>query len=290
MTISERFVIVPKIAHPWSDEVRLGADRQADLLAAYGKRTIAIDYRPPDKAEANIQEAILAGLLDELPTGVAVDPVATPEALPTLLQLRAAGVPVVLFDCPEAHSGLCSIGNDFVRQGAIAAEKLIEIIGGTGKVAIMQGVPDAPNHHERFEAQCRVLRDHPGITIVDGGTDHDSIALAEQAAIRTLSDHADLRGYLCCDAAGPIGIANALRLSGRWTSVACVAMDGIRPILEAIRDGVIRASSATKPRMQGAMIVQMLWLAGRGVQLPCQIDTGIDVITPVNVAQFLAEC
>ena len=68
-----------------------------------------------------------------------------------------------------------------------------------------------------------------------------------------------------------------------------VGMDGIKPILAAIHEGVIDASSATMPRMQGAMSILMLWQASLGVALPRSIDTGIDVITRENVDRYLRE-
>jgi ribose transport system substrate-binding protein len=86
-----------------------------------------------------------------------------------------------------------------------------------------------------------------------------------------------------------MGIATAIREAGRIGSVKVVSMDGIKPILEAIRDGVIESSSATIPRMQGSMSVLMLWQASLGIQLPQAIDTGIDVITQENVTKFLAD-
>ena len=94
-----------------------------------------------------------------------------------------------------------------------------------------------------------------------------------------LEQHADLRGYLCCDASGPIGIATALKRAGRVGAVTVVGMDSIRPILEAIKEGVIDSSSATIPVMQGSMSVLMLWQASIGVRIPQAIDTGIEVIT-----------
>ncbi|MDH3876127.1 MAG: hypothetical protein OET07_18450, partial [Desulfobacteraceae bacterium] len=66
-------------------------------------------------------------------------------------------------------------------------------------------------------------------------------------------------------------------------------MDGIKPILDAIKEGVIESSSATIPKMQGSMSVLMLWQASLGVQMPQAIDTGIDVITQENVDIYLAD-
>jgi ribose transport system substrate-binding protein len=180
------------------------------------------------------------------------------------------------------------VGNDFAEQGAMAARRLVQRIGGAGKVAIMQGVPTAPNHRERHQAQVRVLRQHPAITILDGGADHDDIPTAKQQAAAVLAAHPDLKGYLCCDASGPIGIAAAIREAGKIGKVTFVSMDGIEPILREIQAGVIDASAATIPDLQGAMAVLMLWQASQGLRIPQKLDTGIDLITADNVDRFLA--
>jgi ribose transport system substrate-binding protein len=134
-----------------------------------------------------------------------------------------------------------------------------------------------------------VLKKYPGIIVVDGGIDNDEIETARLQASAVLETHPDLSGYLCCDASGPIGIAAAIKMAGLVGKVVVVSMDGIKPILDAIKEGVIESSSATIPRMQGSMSVLMLWQATLGVTLPQAIDTGIDVITQQNVNRYLAD-
>jgi ribose transport system substrate-binding protein len=204
-------------------------------------------------------------------------------------RIRDQGIPMVLFDSPSPDASMTSIGNDFAQQGIIAAERLVKLLGGAGKVAVMQGYPTAPNHKERYEAQMAVLRKHPRITVVDGGTDNDDIETARQQASAVLEAHPDLSGYLCCDASGPIGIATAIKKAGRAGKVKVVSMDGIKPILDAIKEGVIESSSATIPKMQGSMSVLMLWQASLGVKMPQAVDTGIDLITQDNVDIYLAD-
>jgi ribose transport system substrate-binding protein len=206
-----------------------------------------------------------------------------------ITHIREQGIPLVLFDSPSPDPSITSVGNDFARQGIIAAERLVKLIGYAGQVAVMQGYPTAPNHRERYEAQMAVLKGHPGITIVDGGIDNDDIETARRQAAAVLESHPGLSGYLCCDAAGPIGIATAIKQAGKAGKVKVVGMDGIKPILDAIKEGVIDSSSATIPRMQGSMSVLMLWQASLGVQLPQAIDTGIDVITRENVDRYLSD-
>lgn len=284
-----RFVIVPKVAHPWFDEVNKGAHAQAAILGRELSVEIAVDYMPPSIAGVAEQNAVLERAAATRPTGIAVDPVDAVGHMTAINRIREQGIPLVLFDSPSPDPGLTSVGNDFAQQGIIAAERLLKLIGYAGKVAVMQGFPSAPNHKERYEAQIAELKKHAAITVVDGGVDNDSIEAARQQAQAVLESHPDLIGYLCCDASGPIGIATAIKQAGKAGRVKVVGMDGIKPILDAIKEGVIDSSSATIPRMQGSMAVLMLWQASLGVRIPQAVDTGIDVITRENVDRYLAD-
>lgn len=282
-----RFVIVPKVTHPWFEEVHKGAQAQAAILSRELGAEVVVDYVPPSIADVAEQNSILEKVAAGQPDGIAVDPVDAVGHMAAINHIRDSGIPLVLFDSPSPDSSITSIGNDFTEQGTIAAERLVELIGGAGKVAVMQGYPTAPNHKERYEAQLAVLRKYPDITVVDGGTDNDDIETARRQALAVIKSHPDLSGYLCCDASGPIGIAEAIKEAGKVGGVKVVGMDGIKPILDAIEEGVIESSSATIPRMQGSMAILMLWQATLGVQLPHAIDTGIDVITRENLNRNL---
>jgi len=284
-----RFIIVPKVVHPWFDEVNKGAQAQAQTLSRELGVEIVVDYMPPAIAGVVEQNAILEKAATSQPNGIAVDPVDAIGHMTAINRIRDQGIPVLLFDSPSPDASITSVGNNFFQQGIIAAERLVKLIGGAGKVAVMQGYPTAPNHKERYEAQLAVLRKYSGITVVDGGIDNDDIETARQQASVVLESYPDLSGYLCCDASGPIGIAAAIKEAGKAGKVKVVSMDGIKPILDAIKEGVIESSSATMPRMQGSMSVLMLWQSSLGVKIPQAIDTGIDVITQENVDIYLAD-
>ena len=288
MATSVRFIIIPKVAHPWFDEVNKGAQAQAGILSRELSVEVVVDYMPPSIAGVVEQSAILEEAARRRPNGIAVDPVDAVGYMAAINRIRDQGIPVVLFDSPSPDASITSVGNNFSRQGVIAAERLVKLIGYAGKVAVMQGYPTAPNHKERYEAQLAVLGKYADITVVDGGIDNDDIDAASQQASAVLESHPDLSGYLCCDASGPIGIANAIKKSGKAGKIKVVGMDGIKPILDAIKEGVIESSAATIPRMQGSMAILMLWQASLGIHLPQAIDTGIDVITRENVDRYLA--
>jgi ribose transport system substrate-binding protein len=285
-----RFIIVPKVKnHPWFNEVHKGAQTQANLLSQQLGIEILVESIAPTVCNVAEQNALLDEILSLKPNGIAVDPVDAVSHISAINRIRAAGIPVVLFDSASEDSSITSIGNNFEEQGKIAAERLAKLIGYSGKVAVMQGFPLAPNHKARYEAQLSVLSKYPEICVVDGGVDNDDIKTAHEESTMTLESHPDLRGYLCCDASGPIGIASAIKQAGKMTKVTVVSMDGIKPILDAIKEGIIESSSSTKPRMQGSMSILLLWQASLGMQIPQAIDTGIDVITQDNVDQYLSD-
>lgn len=284
---ARRFVMVPKVAHPWYQEVLLGAQRQADAMAAELRRPIEVEYLAPDEATVSAQQQVLSAVVESRPAGVMIDLVESADHLPAIARAGELGVAVVVFDSPAPEPGITGVGNNFAEQGEIAARRLVELLDGVGEVAVMQGVPDAPNHRQRYQAQLAVLAESPQITVVDGGADHDDIALAQREAAAVLLAHPELRGYLACDASGPIGIAEAVVAAGRAGQVTVVGMDSIRPIAAAVAEGVLESSVATIPQMQGAMAVLMLWQASLGLPVPRYVDTGIELVTADNAQDYL---
>ena len=197
---------------------------------------------------------------------------------PLLEQARRQGIAVNVFDSePPAGLPLTSIGNDFCQQARIASQRLVQLLGGQGEVAIMQGVPTAPNHAIRVRCDREVFARYAGIRVVATPVDNDSIATAEQKASATMQAHPQLRGWVVADAGGGIGIGRAVQALGRTGQVKVVALDDLPEQLQLIRRGVVDSTAATKPRAQGYWAVVNLWQQQLGAPPIERIDTGIAV-------------
>lgn len=120
------------------------------------------------------------------------------------------------------------------------------LLGGTGQVAIMQGVSTASNHAIRVHCHQELFRQFAGIQVVALPSDQDDIARAEREAIAVMKAHPKLRGWVASDASGPIGIGRAIAALGA----------------------------------QGYWSVLQLWQQGLGASAIERIDTGISVIGP----------
>lgn len=275
---SLRFVLVPKLSHPWFEAVRRGAEQAAAMIQRQSGVATAIDYRPPARAEVALQAEILREAIRSRPAGISVDLLDAEQLRPLLEQARRQGIAVNVFDSEApAGLGITSIGNDFCQQARIASQRLVQLLGGQGEVAIMQGVPTAPNHAIRARCHRQVFAEHPGIRVVASPVDDDSIALAEREAIATMQRHPQLRGWVVSDAGGGIGVARAIASLGRTGRVQVVALDDLPELLELIRSGAVDSTAATKPRSQGYWAVLSLWQQGLGAPPIERIDTGIGV-------------
>lgn len=279
------FVIVPKAVHAWFDQVNIGAQNEADLLTTQTGAKVTIDYRAPENADVTEQNSTLEQAAATHPDGIALDPVDYEGSKAVIKEIQDQGIPVVLFDAPSPEgSGLSSVGNDFTEQATLAADKLAELIGESGKVAVMQGAPSAPNHAERYQAHLDALAKYPNIEVIDGGIDNDNVETAKSQAASVLAANPDLKGYLNCDASGS-GIAAAIEEAGKQGKVKFVSMDNLIEILDYIPE-TITATSSTLPQMQGQYAIMMLWQASNGMDIPAKIDTGIAYIDESNIDEW----
>lgn len=279
-----RFVVIPKVVHPWFDKVDQGAQTAAEMLSEQTGGEVEVDYRAPEDADVSQQNQILERAIATQPDGIAIDLLDPSANKPVIQEALDQGIEVVIFDSetPEGMN-LTKIGNDFEEQAKIASEQLVELLDGEGKVAIMQGVPTAPNHRIRYEAHQEVFNSYDDIEIVATGIDNDSIEEAQSQAESIISSNPDLDGFVACNAAGPIGIGLAVQEAGKEDDITVVGLDDLNQLIELIRDGVVHSSSSTKPQMQGHWSVMALWQHSMGYNVPETIDTGIAVITQEDV-------
>ena len=274
-----RFVMVSKVGHPWFEQVRQGALAAAAMLSSQTGRAVSIEELSPSAATIPLQQAMLRRAIASRPAGIFIDLLDPLQLNPLLQQARSAGIALTVFDSVSPDGlGITAVGNDDCRQATIASERLAALLGGRGQVAIMQGVPTAPNHAIRFRCHQEVLRRFPAIQVVATPSDQDDIDRAEREALATMRAHPNLAGWLSSDASGPIGIGRAIRSLSAQNRVKAVGIDDLPELVAQIRSGVVDSSVATRPRAQGYWAVLALWqqtLAAPSIE---RIDTGITLV------------
>lgn len=71
---SYRFVMVPKVVHPWFDVVFTGAEDAAALIEQVTGATVEVEYRAPQSADVVEQNQIIERTIATRPDGIMIDP------------------------------------------------------------------------------------------------------------------------------------------------------------------------------------------------------------------------
>ncbi|WP_235828118.1 substrate-binding domain-containing protein [Brevibacillus migulae] len=208
-----------------------------------------------------------------------------PMALETAAQPRVGkSIPVIIIDSEmESAKAKSFIGTDQYDSGLKAGERLAQLVGESGKVAILSYVTKAGNAEHREKGLLEALRRHPGITIVAKEYTASDKQLASDLTSQLITEHPDLDGIAALNATLSLGAAEEIDRRGLAGSVRIVAIDSPSEVLSYIQEGVIQATITQQPFTMGYLGVKHAVDSLRGVQVPARVDTGTKVIDLENM-------
>jgi ribose transport system substrate-binding protein len=101
---------------------------------------------PSAETEVDKQIDIVENLITRRVDAIGISPCDGKALVPVIEKAIAKGIPVVTVDSDaKTNKRLAYIGTDNEKAGEIAAKELAKLMGGKGKVLIIQGVPGAEN-------------------------------------------------------------------------------------------------------------------------------------------------
>lgn len=283
-----RFVVVPKVVHPWFDQLNEGAQEAAREIQRLTGAEVTVQYTAPQSASVAEQNQILERAIATRPDAIITDLLDPTGNRAVIREALEQEIPVSVIDdkgIEDMH--LPVVGSDYCTQAMVAAERLVELLDRKGSVAIMMGVPTASNHAQRAECSRAVFDRYPDIEVVATGVDNDSISTAQNQAAAIMQAHPELDGWIPSNAAGPIGIGQAVKEAGKAGEIKIVGIDDLNQTLSLIQEGVIDSTSALRPRLMGYWFIISAWQRANGAEVPEYIDTGHVFIDQDNIEDYL---
>lgn len=283
-------VHIPKVVHPWFDIVQIGAEAMARTLSAESSTEVFVEYIAPGVADVTEQNSIMQQAAAKGVSGIFIDPLDQQGNKQVFSELRDLGILITLYDC-SPFEDYTAVAASAVDSAGYELRRLMELLDEEGKVAVMQGMPTAPSHKQRYDYLMEELKNYPNIEVVDGGVDNDDMETARQQAAATIAAHPDLDGYLGCDAAFPVGVAQAIKEAGKVGEIMVVGLGEMTSILDYVKEGVLESTVYVAPDMQGAysVLLHYMWEQGyytQGIQIPKFIDMGCSYIDQSNVDEY----
>ncbi|GAA3984998.1 ABC transporter substrate-binding protein [Actinomadura viridis] len=173
---------------------------------------------------------------------------------PVLQQAAAKKIPIITVDrqinAKPCGEYLTFIGSDFYEQGKRAADKMIETLGGKGKVAILLGAPGNNVTTERTNGfKDRIKEKAPGIAISFEQTGEFTREKGQQVTEQLIQSNPDINGVYAENDEMALGAVTALKGAGKKPGdVKIVSVDGTRGAVRAIVDGWLQAVIESNPR------------------------------------------
>ena len=184
-------------------------------------------------------------------------------------------------------AGVVTVASNDIEAGQLQMRYLAQKLGGKGNVAIIMGDLAQNATHARTEGVKQVLKDFPGIKIVEQqsaewqrskGMDLTSNWLLAGTAFNAIVANNDEMA---------IGAAMALQQAGKAKGeIAIVGIDGLPDGLAAIKRGLLAGSVFQDPKAQAAQAVQAAVRMIKGERVDAQVWVPFELITPEQVGMF----
>ena len=174
---------------------------------------------------------------------------------------------------------------DFAQQGELAASDMVKRIG-TGKVAIIQGIPGAAQSEGRTAGAKKVFESTKGIELVSVQPANWDSTAAYNAASDIIQAHGDLKGIFCCNDVMALAASRALTDAGLKDKVLLYGVDGTEEAKTAIKEGRMDGTITYPSSAYAKAAVIMLLKLAQGMDMSQTVYCPLDVINTENVAQF----
>ena len=274
------FVFVPKLVHPWYDDVKRGADQ---VIAEFAKQgiTVKYDWDAPPSADVVLHTQRIEAAIAKKPDVLFVSCLDAAADKPLIEEAQKQGIPVLSFDtpCPDTSVEAFIGRYDYEADGAEVAEALAKAINYKGEVAILAGSPGAANHKQRVAGFEKAMAKYPDITIVAKEFDNDDVERAVNLTASILQAHPNLAGIYGCNASNPIGAGRAIVEAGKVGQVVLIGMDDLPDMVQFVKDGTALAMSVQNVSQIGYWSITYGVARARGYTIPKIHDTGSLLVT-----------
>jgi len=264
--------------HQFWQAVKSGAEQAGKDL------NVKVSFEGPEtEAMVDKQIDMLSAVLAKNPKAIGFAALDSKAAIPLLKKAHAAKIPVVAFDSGvDSDIPVTTATTDNKAAAALAADKMAELIGKAGDVAVIAHDQTSRTGIDRVEGFVgRIKSTYPNIKVVSvqyGGGDH---LKSSEITKSILQANPNLKGMFGANEGSAIGEVNGDKATKR--KMVIIGYDSGKQQKDAIRDGSMAGAITQNPVGIGYKTVEAAVKAIKGEKLPKVIDTGFMWYDKTNI-------
>jgi ribose transport system substrate-binding protein len=267
--------------HQFWQAVKMGAEKAAKDY------NVEITFEGPEyETQVDKQIEMFEAALAKNPDAICLAALDSKACIPLLERAQAAGIPVIGFDSGvDSDIPLATASTDNILAAGYAADKMAELIGGEGEVAVVVHDQTSGTGIGRRDGFVnRIKEKYPNIKIVDiqyGGGDHLKSTDLTKTIIQA---YPNIKGIFGANEGSAIGVLNAVTELNR-DDIVVIGYDAGKQQKDAVRSGQMAGAITQDPIGIGYKAVEAAVKAANGETIEKNIDTGFKYYDKTNMDQ-----
>lgn len=274
-------VICKGAQHEFWKTVEQGAKDAGEEL------NIKITFEAPEnESQIDVQIDMMEKAIENNADAIVLAPLDTEQLNPVIEKATAKNIPVLTFDSDvTSKSRVATIGSNNISAGAIAARNAADMIGGSGKVAIVSYVKGVQTAVEREGGFLKEIEENYKGRIEVVGTEYcnGDAAIAKQKAMDFVKKYPDLKCIYGTNEGSAVGIADAIAELGLKDKITVIGFDSSDAEIDYLKDEVIDGMMVQNPYNMGYLGVRNINKVLDGKTIEEKIDTGVTYVNKANL-------
>jgi len=286
-TAAEQIAVIPKgTTHEFWKSIHAGAIKAQRELNA-GGRDIEIIWKGPLKEDDRAEQIkVVENFIGRKVAGIVLAPLDHQALVRPVVSASERKIPVVIIDSAISTDRIASfVATNNFKGGQRGGERLAEVLGGKGKVALLRYQEGSASTMEREAGFLEALKAFPDITIISAdqyaGATRDTAFTAAQNLLNRHSK--DIDGIFTPNESSTAGMILALNETHLAERIAHVGFDSSAPLIAALKAGTVKGLVVQDPFQMGYLGVMNVAAVIAGKEVPKQIDTPVVLVTPENL-------
>lgn len=241
---------VSTLNNPFFVDLKNGAEEEA---AALGIELLVVDAQDDAAKQLSSIEDLIMKRVDV----IIINPVDGDAIIAAIESANSANIPVITVD-RGANGGevVTHIASDNVKGGEMAAEYIAELLGNSGKVVELEGIPGTSAARDRGQGFHNGADKFADIEIIVSQPADFNRAKGMSVMENILQAHQDIDAVFAHNDSMALGAIEAIEAAGKLNDIIIVGFDAIADAVEAVKAGKLAATIAQKPALMGEMAVE----------------------------------
>ncbi len=280
-------VIPQGSTHEYWKSIHAGAMKAVQDLSQTGTHVNIIWKGPLREDDREQQTQVVEGFISQGVQGIVLAPFDSHALVRPVEEAAQAGIPTVVVDSGlESQKVVSFIATDNKKGGALAADRMGELLHGKGKVLLLryqEGSASTEAREQGFVEQLK--KGYPGIELISSnqyaGPTRDT---AKRASENLLTRYAEqVQGIFTPNESSTAGMLLALQDIQKAGKVVFVGFDSSETFIEAMRNKQLQCIVVQDPFRMGELGVKTIVDHLQGKSVDKRVDTGATMVTPENM-------